>query len=370
MFHQQAPIATEHLMSRFLQSALTVWLSLSLWQSTWGQSPTDPRRRVNVERYGIAVRVPQAWELTSWGQDERAFVLRLPQADDSPVGYVACELGIAPEQLEAFRDRQQANDEREQAREQPRSRLTQNEIQALDEKTFGKERAETIGRRLISVWEHVKKEGEIWYEECTQMISHDTLYTFTLATDEAHYAAYHLDFEEMLASARFSAPQTGLQKLPGGYWMQRDFRFALKLPAGWKPGFGPNEKVLFFASGHSHDAFTDNLLVLATPRRPFDPHELKKTMPEAIQKQDAQAEVAVCDIVEQGDRAALETVVHTRRGPFKITILERRFRGEDRNYEIKFTCDSDEFQRLQGDLRKALDSFLEIPKGVGAKTVL
>lgn len=357
-------------MLRIHPIALSACLAWSIVHVACGQGAADPRRRVTVERYGIAVRVPQAWELITWGEDERAFVLRLPQAEDSPVGYVVCELGIAPEQLESFRDRQQANDESEQARDEPQSKLTHNSIEPLDEPTFGKERAETIGRRLVSVWEHTKKDGDIWYEERIQLISHDTLYTFTLATDEAHYASYRLDFEEMLVSARFSAPQTGLQKLPGGYWMQKDFRFALRLPDGWKPGFGPNDKVLFFASGRSHDAFTDNLLVLATPKRPFDPRELKKTMPDAIRKQDPQANVAACDVVEHGDRAALETVVHTRRGSFDITILERRFRGRDRNYEVKFTCDRNEFENVAGELRKALDSFLEIPDAVGPKTVL
>ena len=138
------------------------------------------------------------------------------------------------------------------------------------------------------------------------MISNGTLYTFSLATDEAHFEAYRLDFEEMLASAVFTPPETGLQRLPGGYWMQRDFRFALRLPPGWKPAFGPDDKALFFATGEAHDVFTDNLLVLAGPIRALDLQLLKETLPSEIVKADEHAKVT-CTIVPQGAAFALET---------------------------------------------------------------
>ena len=42
-------------------------------------------------------------------------------------------------------------------------------------------------------------------------------------------------------------------------------------------------------------------------------------------------------------REALETVVRTRRGPFSMTVLERRFRGDRFDYEVKFTVESKRF---------------------------
>ncbi|MGE0608582.1 MAG: hypothetical protein AB7O62_15915 [Pirellulales bacterium] len=342
---------------------------LCLAQSALAQT-ADPRRRVVVERYGITVRAPQAWELITWGEDDRAFVLRLPQEDDSPVGYVACELSVAPETLESFRERQQADDLAEQQRAEPGSRLTKNALEDLDEQRFGPERAAEIGQRLISVREHRRDDGLLWYEEQIRLISHDTLYTFTLATDEAHYEAYRLDFEELLVSANFTPPHTGLQKMPEGYWLQQDFRFALKLPQGWKPGFGPSDKVLFFASGKTHGNFTDSLRVLATPARPIDPRDLQKTMADTVKQQDPLADVADCSVVRQGDRDALETVIHTRRGGHKVTILERRFCGKERNYEIRFICEPAEFEKIAGELRAALDSFVDAPAAMPPKTIL
>ncbi|HEX3870885.1 MAG TPA: hypothetical protein VHV77_10640, partial [Pirellulales bacterium] len=63
----------------------------------------DGRRAVNVKRYGIAVRVPQAWRLIDWGQNDRAFTLKLPQDTGSKSGFVSCRLGSAPESLEEYR---------------------------------------------------------------------------------------------------------------------------------------------------------------------------------------------------------------------------------------------------------------------------
>ena len=39
----------------------------------------DGLRKVDARRYGIQVRVPQAWTLIDWETHEKAFVLRLPR---------------------------------------------------------------------------------------------------------------------------------------------------------------------------------------------------------------------------------------------------------------------------------------------------
>jgi hypothetical protein len=117
--------------------------------------------------------------------------------------------------------------------------------------------------------------------------------------------------------------------------------------------------VLFFATGASHEVFTDNLLVLASPPRPLELALLKQSYPEAIKQEDPRAEV-ICKLVPQAGGVALETVIHTQRGPFALSILERRFQGLKRNYEVKFTCETGEFKRVEAELRKSLDSFREL----------
>ena len=49
----------------------------------------DGLRDVVAERYGIQVRVPQAWHLIAWSRDDKAFVLKLPQDEGSSVGWAA-----------------------------------------------------------------------------------------------------------------------------------------------------------------------------------------------------------------------------------------------------------------------------------------
>jgi hypothetical protein len=44
-----------------------------------------------------------------------------------------------------------------------------------------------------------------------------------------------------------------------------------------------------------------------------------------------------------------------------MTILERRFRGDRFDYEVKYTVESKRFDDLAPTLRKSLDSFGELP---------
>lgn len=327
----------------------------------------DGKRAIEVKRCGIVTRVPQAWNLIAWNENNLAFALKLPQDRGSKVGYVRCELGVAPERLEEYQERYQATAEREQKVDPPPRNLVENRIELLDEKRFGKQAADELGRRLLSVWEYDNGDDTRWYELRFHVIHEGVLYTFSLTSDEAHFDAYRLDLDDVLTTARFSPPETGLRRLPGGYWMQQDFRFALLLPEGWKPAFGPEDRVLFFATGKKHGVFTDNLLVLASPPRPLDLKELKEAMPAEIGKADPAAKVT-CELVPQGPTVALETVIRTRRGSFDVTIIERRFSTQRRNYEVKFTCATSEFEQIRDELRKALDSFVEVPDAPAAET--
>lgn len=163
-----------------------------------------------------------------------------------------------------------------------------------------------------------------------------------------------------MRAAAYSEPETGVRRMPGGYWMQREYRFALKLPEGWKPSFGPHDKVLFFASGDKHEVFTDNLIVLASPKRDLDLVKLQETLPGEIAQADPKAEIEQCKVVLQGDEEALESVIHIQRGPFKITIFERRFSGKECNYEVRYTLERSAFEKTEKALRKSLESFKEI----------
>jgi len=316
-------------------------------------------RKVAVEPYGITVQVPEAWRLIERERDERAFVMALPQEEGAPGGIVACELGVAPENLEEYRRRHEATDKKAAANGDSPRRLVENRLSDVDADVHGKELSEEIGQQLVSTWRDEPIPGQVSYDVRARFIYAGTLFTFILQTDEAHYAAYRLDFLDMLTSAEFSPPETGLERMANRFWMQREFRFALQLPPDWRPAFGPKDQVLFFATGATHEVFTDNLLVLATAAKPLDLKKLKKDLPTEIREFDAQADVAACKIVPQGNGVALETVIHTQRGPFKLTILERRFQGLRRNYEVKFSCETAEYERTKDDLRKALDSFTE-----------
>jgi hypothetical protein len=347
-------------MRTFVQS-LSMWRAWLVLLAAIAAGPAaadDGLRSVKVADYGIAVRVPQAWRLVSWAHHEQAFSLRVPQESDDREGFVACELGVAPESLEDFHRLHQQAADAAATQPEPTTTLLRNELQTLDEAHYGAEQAAQIGRRLVTVWRHPGERGAGWYEQRVALISQQTLYTFTLVTDQAHWEAYRLDFEEMLRRAVYSAPRTGVEKLPGGYWGQREFRFAIRLPEAWQPAFAPHDNVLFFATGAAHEAFTDNLIVLASPAADLDLKELAQRLPEAVQAEDPAAEVA-CQVVAQGDGQALETVIRAQRGGLEFTVLQRQFRGEKRNYEIKFTCESGEFARIEAELRKALDSFVE-----------
>ena len=77
-----------------------------------------------------------------------------------------------------------------------------------------------------------------------------------------------------------------------------------------------------------------------------------------------------CKVVAQDKAQALETVVRTSRGPFSMTVIERRFRGERFDYEVKYTVESKRFDQLAPKFRQSFDSFREFPgevPGAGAK---
>ena len=50
-----------------------------------------------------------------------------------------------------------------------------------------------------------------------------------------------------------------------------------------------------------------------------------------------------------------------------MTVIERRFRGDRFDYEVKFTVESKRFDQLAPKFRESLDSFRELPGEVPAR---
>jgi hypothetical protein len=106
------------------------------------------------------------------------------------------------------------------------------------------------------------------------------------------------------------------------------------------------------------------MLVLAHPHGKTSLEDQAKEYPELLRREDPNCEVVACRVVPQGKIEALETVVRTRRGPFSMTVIERKFRGDRFDYEVKYTLETERFDALAPTLRKSLDSFRELPGSV------
>jgi hypothetical protein len=119
-----------------------------------------------------------------------------------------------------------------------------------------------------------------------------------------------------------------------------------------------------FACGRPVGIWSDNLLVLAHPHRTVDLSELAKQLPLELQKEDPGCEIVSCAIVAQNKAKALETVVRTRRGPFAMTVIERRFRGGRFDYEVKYTVETKRFDQLAPKFRRSFESFRELQGAV------
>lgn len=344
---------------------VAICLSLAAGEIAFGQG--DGKRAVDVPRYGVHVRVPQAWDLVDWSRDDTAFVCDLPQDRNSPVGHASCKITVAPENLEVYQ-RQFAAEGKQSAdkaatKTQPRRALLRNELSSLAKAKFLPELVEKFERRLTAEWEFENIDGVRWFERRELVIGDGMLYTFTLDSDESHYDAYVPDFEEMLAAAQIKPLDVGLKRIEEDYWLQSEYHFAIKLPPTWRPAFAPNGRMLFYAVGAAHGLFSDNLVVLASPSKGLELEQLVKEMPAEVKRLDEKAKVA-CSLVPQGKVTALETVIHTKRGLTDVVILERRFQTKTRNYELKITCESETFRKQEAELRAALDGFVELPPAV------
>jgi hypothetical protein len=305
-------------------------------------------------RYGVALRLPEAWHVVAREVEDRVFVAVLGDDVNWPA-VVACELAMAPESLDAYRTRIDANARRGR---RPGT-LTRNRIETTPR-----------GERLETLREYHPEPEVVRVERSIYIIANRQLYKFLIDADAETYARARAEFEALVDSAAFPAPDTGCDVLDAARnrWVQREFHVALDLPEGWRPALAPSEVALLYATAPPRGVWSDNALVIARPLGDLDPHALARALPEQLRAEEPGCEVLRCEVVKQGDRDALETVVRTRRGPFAMTVIERRFRGDRFTYEVKFTLESDHFDAMAPALRRCLDSFEERPgevPGVG-----
>ncbi len=314
-----------------------------------------PTSSFEAPKYGLKTAIPTMWPIAVREREDQIFVALIPRDDPDRPGVAACELGLAPASLDEYRTRIET---RARRGDRPGATLIRNEVVQRPR-----------GDQLDSVWEFHPRDqaGLAWRERTVQIIAHRQLYTFTLSTDGATFAAAQPAFDALIDAAEFKAPNTGADLIEPrtNRWGQREFRFALDLPDGWRPVLAPSQVALLFANGPAHGIWSDNLLVLAQPHGDDeavrDLQALARELPDRLRQVEPGCEVLACQVIRQGDRDALETIVRTRRGPFSMTILERRFRGDRFDFEVKYTLESDRFDGLAPALRKTLDSFAELP---------
>jgi hypothetical protein len=309
----------------------------------------------DAPKFGLKANLPDDWPIAVREKNDRIFVALIRQDDPDRPGVVACELGLAPESLDEYRTRIDANAAKTG---KPGGKLVRNEV--IDD-------AKSKTKRLETVWEF-RPGGNLWHERSVRVIANRQLYTFILNVDDATYTKVKPTFETLLDSVTFSPPNTGADRIdePKNRWRQREFQFAIDLPKDWAPALAPDEIALFYANGPSHGIWADNVLVIAHPKRNQDLAEVRGFLPDALRNEDPNCEILSCEIIKQGETDALETVVRTKRGPFSMTILERRFSGDRFDYEVKYTVESKRFDALAPSLRKGLDSFSETPGAVAA----
>ena len=220
------------------------------------------------------------------------------------------------------------------------------------------------GDRLETIWEFHPDQGGFWREVSVRVIANRQLYTFILNVEDSIYAKVRPAFDALVAATSFTAPNTGADLLAKAVEpldparVQVRNRPARRLgarcsrPARWRSSF---------ANGPPHGVWSDNLLVLAHPHRDPDLNELARQLPDQLRREEPSCEVISCQVVAQDKGQALETVVRTQRGPFSMTVIERRFRGDRFDYEVKYTVESKRFDQLVPRFRKSFDSFREFP---------
>jgi hypothetical protein len=303
----------------------------------------------DAPKYGLATRIPKDWKLAVHEQDDRIFVTIIPQPDFERPGIAACELALAPATLDDYRTRIDTSAKKNGRKS---GKLASNQVIK-----------DGRGERLETIWEFHPDAGGFWHEVSVRIIANRQLYTFILNVEDALYTKSRAAFDSIVNAASFTSPNTGADLLEkkSNTWIQREYRFALDLPEGWQPALAPSQVALLFANGPPMGIWSDNILVLAHPHRKSDLEDVARLLPDQLKQEDPNCQVISCKIIAQGKSKALETIVRTDRGPFSMTVIERRFRGGRFDYEVKYTVETKRFEQLLPKLRQSLESFREMP---------
>lgn len=308
-------------------------------------------------RYGIATQLPKAWPILQQEKNEYVYVCQIPQPKfpDRP-GILALELAIAPESLDEYRTRIDANAKRGNRK----GSLARNEIKP---KT-----AAGLPERLETVWEFQLPNGEVWHEITTRVIRGKHLYGYVLNVEDELLKSARLKYEAVMAATQYSTPDSGAEKVagaPGNRWIQTEFHFAVDLPEKWSPLLAPNEAALLYANGPAKGIWAYNMLVIATRAAKLDYEALAQSLPDDLAAAEPGCTVKSCAVTTtKAGGKCLETVVEVKRGPFAMTIHEWRFAGKRFNYELKFTVESARYEALQPAMRHCFESFQELPGDV------
>src|SRR5262249_10403814 len=199
--------------------------------------PALPVGPFEAPKYGLKVSIPNDWPVAVREKDDQVFVAVIKQQDPERPGIVACELGLAPENLDEYRTRIDGTAKRGG---RPGGTLAKNEVVKGPK-----------GERLESIWEFRPRSGGLWREVSIRVLANRQMDTFLLNVDDETYQAVRPAFDALIDSAVLSVPNTGsdLMAKKSNRWVQREFKFALDLPEGWSPVLAPSEVALFFANG-------------------------------------------------------------------------------------------------------------------------
>lgn len=336
--------------------ATTLWLT-SGTTNLLAQKTEDSVDTITLaaKEHGVEVQVPASWKLVRQADAAMVFGLAIPNDDPKLEAGVKCEIANGPENLDEYRTR---IDRRAQRQRVPGVSLKSNDIRNNDDSEW-----------LISHWTFEPKDKPVIHDLELRLIANDQLYLFTLRAPDPVFEAMRPQLEKLVATAKFTLPETGLELSKDGFCVQKKFRFGLRLPEGWRPSFPLSAESLFWATAKPHGIWNDNLLVIASKAQPLDLEALAEKVPDQLRREDPNCTVKSCQRVTQGKIGdALETVVETQRGTFRITVLERRYTGRRYNYEIKFTVETETFEKSADALRKSADSFVEFVESQDLKS--
>lgn len=304
--------------------------------------------------YGIRTSPPAAWPIVAREKDEMVFVCQIPQPErpDRP-GVFACEIAIAPENLEEYRTRIEKNAQRGNAR----GELIVNEIRPAA--------SSGLPERLETVREFRLPDGETWRELSFLVIRGRHMYTFILNVEVSTLAKVRAVFEKAVASSEFTTPDSGAARVSGAptnRWINSEYQFVVDLPEGWAALLAPREVAILYANAPPKGIWADNMLILAAKKGSSDYIRLAETLAADLEAVDPTCKVRFSRVIRlKDDRQALETVVDVKRGPFAMTIHEWRFRGEKYDYELKFTVETPGYEALKPGMIKCFESFAELP---------